>query len=171
VDLMPALTPIRPEINQAIARVLDRGIFLRGPEVAAFEKEWAAYCGQTYCVACASGSDALTLAAMALELREAEVQANSYHMTALGLARGGTRLSLVEIGADGRARQASPRLVPVLLYGRFPSAAESDCILFDAAHAHGWRPPATVCWSFYPTKNLGALGDAGGITTNEKFIV
>lgn len=173
VDLTLALASMRQKIEKAIGQVLDRGVFLRGPEIAAFEREWAEYCGQAYCVTCASGTDALTLAAMALEIREAEVQANTLPLTALGLARGGSRISLVDVGPDGRPLQASPRLVPVLLYGRFPNAAEHECILFDAAHAHGWHPPAhaTTCWSFYPTKNLGALGDAGAVTTNDKLIV
>jgi dTDP-4-amino-4,6-dideoxygalactose transaminase len=170
LDLAPALAPIRRGIEEAMQRVLDRGIFLRGPEVEAFEREWAAYCGQQYCVACASGTDALTLAALALDVREAEVQANTLPMTALGLVRGGARITVVDVGVDGRARDITRNLVPVLLYGRFPTRAEQQCRLFDAAHAHGWKPPAhaTACWSFYPTKNLGALGDAGAVTTNDR---
>jgi dTDP-4-amino-4,6-dideoxygalactose transaminase len=59
--------------------------------------------------------------------------------------------------------------VPVLLYGWRPSADELECRIFDAAHAHGWRPPehAAACWSFYPTKTLGGFGDGGAVTTND----
>ena len=172
IDLNPANTAVRKELEDAMRRVLNRGLFLRGPEVEAFEREWAEYCGQRYCVACASGTDALTLAALALKIQEAEVQATTLPLTALGLARGGAAITVVDVGADGRAHAVSPQLVPVLLYGRFPTRAEQDCHLFDAAHAHGWKPPAhaTACWSFYPTKNLGALGDAGAVTTNDLVV-
>ena len=67
IDLKPAITLIKNDIEVVLQRVLDRGIFLRGPEVEAFEREWAAYCDQSYCVACASGTDALTLATLALD--------------------------------------------------------------------------------------------------------
>jgi dTDP-4-amino-4,6-dideoxygalactose transaminase len=168
-DLRRALPPIISDIQRAANQVVERGWFLRGREVAAFEEEWAAYCGQTYCVTCNSGTDALSLAAMALGLAEAEVQANTLPLTAVGLQRGSAKVTVREIGEDGRLEQITPLSVPVLLYGRSPSAAEGEAKLFDAAHAHGWRPPkhATACWSFYPTKSLGAFGDAGAVTTND----
>jgi dTDP-4-amino-4,6-dideoxygalactose transaminase len=169
-DLSRAVSPIRQEIETAIQAVIDSGWFLRGPQTEAFEEEWAAYCGQRYCVACNSGTDALTLAATALGLRMAEVQANTLPLTAIGLQRAGVEVRVVEIGSDGRLAQVTPQSVPVLLYGRAATEAESTSVLFDAAHAHGWKPPlhASACWSFYPTKTLGALGDAGAVTTNDE---
>ena len=167
-DLSRALAPLRGEIEEAVRRVLDRGWFLRGPETEAFEREWAAYCGQAYCVCCGSGTDALTLGALALGLDHAEIQANTLPLTAVGVQRAGVRIIVRDVDASGHLSEVGPSSVPVLLYGRVPSAAELNATLFDAAHAHGWKPPthAIACWSFYPTKSLGALGDAGAVTTN-----
>ena len=168
-DLSRALAPIRDDIDAAIARTIDSGWFLRGPEVAAFEEEWAAYCGQAHSVCCNSGTDALTLAATVLGMRTATVQANTLSLTALGLQRGGAAVRLADVGPDGRLAAITPDAVPVLLYGRPPATEEIGATLFDAAHAHGWKPPehAFATWSFYPTKTLGALGDGGAVTTND----
>ena len=169
-DLRRALQPIMPAIKNAAARVIQSGQFLRGRETAAFEEEWAAFCGQRYCVACGSGTDALTIAATALGLPRAVVPATTSPMTAIGLHRGGTVVEPADISSDGFLVGPTAESVPVLLYGRLPSITELRvCQLFDAAHAHGWQPPshATVAWSFYPTKSIGALGDAGAVTTND----
>jgi dTDP-4-amino-4,6-dideoxygalactose transaminase len=167
-DLKRALRPLRGEIERTLRRVLDRGYFLRGPETEAFESEWAVYCGQAYCVSCGSGTDALTLGALALGLDHAELQANTIPLTAVGVHRAGVRIIVRDIDTSGHLHEAGPSSVPVLLYGRAPTKAELNATLFDAAHAHGWKPPkhAVACWSFYPTKSLGALGDAGAVTTN-----
>jgi dTDP-3-amino-3,4,6-trideoxy-alpha-D-glucose transaminase len=171
-DLTRANHALRAEVDRAIAGVIDRGLFLRGAEVEAFEAEWARYCGQAYCVSCNSGTDALTLAATALGIREAFVPANTLPLTAVGLNRSGAQITTGEVGEDGRLVNVRPQCIPVLLYGRMPSREELECQLFDAAHAHGWKPPstATACWSFYPTKSLGAYGDGGAITTNDPQI-
>ena len=168
-DLTRANHALRADVDRAIAGVIDRGWFLRGAEVDAFEAEWARYCGQIYCVSCNSGTDALTLAATAMGMREAWVPANTLPLTAIGLNRSGAQITADEVGEDGRILNVRAQSVPVLLYGRMPSQKELECQLFDAAHAHGWKPPstATACWSFYPTKSLGAYGDGGAITTND----
>ena len=128
----------------------------------------ARYPAIAYCVSCNSGTDALTLGALALGLDHAELLANTIPLTAVGLRRAGVRIIVRDVDASGRLREAGPSSVPVLLYGRAPSTADLNATLFDAAHAHDWRPPthAVACWSFYPTKSLGALGDAGAVTTN-----
>ena len=168
-DLSRIHRPIRNELNRAIARVLNSNWFLRGREVDAFEEEWADFCGQKYCVVCNSGTDALTLAALAMGISEASVQSNTLALTAIGLHRGGVDVKIVDIDEDGRVQSDAENAVPVLLFGRQLSESEACHRLFDAAHAHGWRPPrhATACWSFYPTKTLGALGDSGAVTTND----
>jgi dTDP-4-amino-4,6-dideoxygalactose transaminase len=167
-DLSRALAPLRGEIEEAVRRVLDRGWFLRGPETEAFENEWAAYCGQSYCISCGSGTDALTLGALALGLDHGELPDNTLPLTAVGVQRAGVRIVVRDVDTSGHLSEAGPNSVPVLLYGRLPNTAELKATLFDAAHAHGWKPPkhALACWSFYPTKSLGALGDAGAVTTN-----
>ena len=168
-DLARIHSPIRAELDRAVARVLDSGWFLRGREVTAFEDEWADYCGQKYCVACNSGTDALTIAALALRMSEANVQANTLSLTATGLYRAGVQINVVDIEPDGRINRDTENAVPVLLFGRYPTQSETRHTLFDAAHSHGWTPPshATACWSFYPSKTLGALGDAGAVTSND----
>jgi dTDP-4-amino-4,6-dideoxygalactose transaminase len=168
-DLTRAHAPIRHEIDAAMRRTVDSGWFLRGPEIDAFEAAWADYCGQAHAVCCNSGTDALTIAATALGLKSAAVQANTLPLTAIGLQRGGTAVRLADVGPDGRLAHAAPDAVPVLLYGRPPGEHETNASLFDAAHAHGWKPPpgAVAAWSFYPTKSLGALGDGGAVTTND----
>lgn len=171
-DLLPAIAAITPALHEAINRVFDSGRYLTGKETELFEQEWAAYCGQKYCVTCASGTDALTLAAIAMNLQEAEVQGNTIPLTAVGLHKAGVKVKIVEIDSNGHLLNVTDKSVPVLLYGRNPSENELKCRLFDAAQAHGWKPPshAVACWSFYPTKTLGAMGDAGAITTNDLTI-
>src|SRR3954467_12314831 len=115
-DLHRALAPIRADVERAVNRVVGSGWFLRGREIAAFEEEWAAYCGQAYCVTCNSGTDALTLAAMALGLPEAEIQANTLPLTAIGLNRSFAKVAVREVGVDGRLEEITPFSVPVLLY-------------------------------------------------------
>jgi dTDP-4-amino-4,6-dideoxygalactose transaminase len=168
-DLTRALVPLRTKIDGALDRVIDKAWFLRGRETEAFEEEWAAYCGQKYCVTCNSGTDALTLAALALGRKTAVIQANTVALTATGLRAAGAKVSVREVDTDGRLSEVGPDAVPVLLYGRPPSQRELNANLFDAAHAHGWKPPkqAIACWSFYPTKTLGAHGDGGAVTTND----
>ena len=168
-DLSRIHRPIHAELNRAMARVLDSNWFLRGREVDAFEEEWADFCGQKYCVVCNSGTDALTLAALAMDISEASVQSNTLALTAIGLHRGGVDVKIVDVDEDGRVQPDAENAVPVLLFGRRASESEARHRLFDAAHAHGWRPPryATACWSFYPTKTLGALGDGGAVTTDD----
>lgn len=169
-DLNRLHAPLRTTFSETIDRVLKSGWFLRGRETAIFEAEWADYCGQKYCVTCASGTDALTLAALGLGLKQATLQANTLPLSAIGLHRAGVSIKLSDVDSDGRILSAGSDTVPVLLYGRLPKESELGHALYDAAHAHGWKPHAgaTACWSFYPTKTLGALGDGGAITTNDQ---
>ena len=171
-DLSRVNGAIHSEILHAIESTMESGMFLRGRQEAAFEDEWASYCGQRFAIGCSSGTDALTLAASALNLTTASVQANTLPLTTLGLAASGLNVRVREISNSGRLLEQHEDAVPVLLFGRDPDPHEVFAQLFDAAHAHGWRPPdhATVAWSFYPTKTLGALGDAGAVTTNDPVI-
>jgi len=168
-DLSRAHVAIRKDIDRAIAGCLDRSSFLRGNETRAFEEEWANYCGHAYAVCCNSGTDALSLAARSLNMQETTVQANTLPLTAIGLHLGGASVTLRDCSDNGEADCLGPDPVPVLMYGRIPTKDDATVRLFDAAHAHGWKPPKTslATWSFYPTKTLGALGDAGAITTND----
>ena len=163
--------PYLDEIRNAIDGILHSNVFLRGTQADLFEAEWAKYCGQEFCIVCKNGTDALTLSARAMGLKKVFVQDNTLPLTAQGLYLGGAQVHLIDVDADGRGvpPDAACDWVPVLLYGRIPSPLEASQALFDAAHAHGWLPPehATACWSFYPTKTLGAFGDAGAITTND----
>lgn len=185
VDLTISLSQIRLSIDAAIWRVMDRGIFLNGPEVEAFESEWASYCGQRFCVACASGTDALMLAVQGHCILEVRVQANACPFTATGVEKTGVNLRFNDCTSDGPMAGLSltPCMapdsgydIPLLLYGRHPSGRElshwdsSRPLLIDACQGHGWKPPAkvTAAWSFYPTKNLGCFGDGGAMTTNSE---
>jgi dTDP-4-amino-4,6-dideoxygalactose transaminase len=171
-DLKRLPAEIVGKLKDAMAEVIESGWYLRGVHTEAFEHEWAEFCGQKYCIACNSGSDALSLSAAALGMKAAAVPANTLPLTALALERGGAAVHAAEIDEKGRLQAPGDTHVPVLLYGWHPSEKELSCRLFDAAHAHGFRPPehSVACWSFYPTKTLGALGDAGAVTTNDPII-
>lgn len=167
-ELNRSLAPIRRDVDAAISRVVSSGWFLRGAETAAFEEEWAERCGQSHAIACNSGTDALTLAALAMNLKSATIPANALPLTGIGLHRAGVKLALADVDDAGyMLRDGCRDPVPVLLFGRVPRPSELTDLLFDAAHAHGWRPTATAAFSFYPTKTLGALGDGGAVTTND----
>ena len=195
LDLGAAYRDLKTEIDTAIHRVLDSGWYILGPEVDAFEADWAAYCGSDHAVGLANGLDALILALRALDIGpgdEVIVPSNTYIATWLAVTAVGARPVPVEpdpathnIDPARIAAAITPAtraILPVHLYGQ---PADLDPILAlarqyglsvieDAAQAHGARYKGrrigahgdVVCWSFYPGKNLGALGDAGAITTN-----
>lgn len=196
LDLRAAYLELKSEIDTAVSRVLESGWYVLGPEVEAFEVEFADYCGVNHCVGVANGLDALTLALRALDVcpgDEVIVPSNTYIATWLAVSAVGATPVPVEPepathNIDPARIEASitPRtkvLLPVHLYGQ---PADLDPILAkarqhglkvveDAAQAHGARYKGQrigghgdiVCWSFYPGKNLGAMGDAGAITTND----
>lgn len=195
LDLGAAYRELKSEIDTAVHRVLDSGWYILGPEVEAFEAEWADYCGANHAVGLANGLDALILALRALNVGpgdEVIVPSNTYIATWLAVSAVGATPVPVEpdptthnIDPSRIAAAITPAtkvILPVHLYGQ---PVDLDPILAlakkhglrvveDAAQAHGARYKGQrigghgdiVCWSFYPGKNLGALGDGGAITTN-----
>ena len=182
-------------LRSAFERVLASGWYILGDEVRHFEEEYAAYCGARECVGVANGLDALVLALRALEVGpgdEVIVPANTYIATWLAVSQVGATPVPVEplpntanLDPGRLAAALTPRtraILPVHLYGQpvdlepiLAFAAEHGLkVLEDAAQAHGatYRGRRLgahgdiVAWSFYPGKNLGALGDAGAITTD-----
>jgi dTDP-4-amino-4,6-dideoxygalactose transaminase len=197
VDLAAHLAPLRSEIDAAIARVLDSGRFVLGPEVEAFERELAAATGASDAVAVANGTDALELALTALGVGpgdEVVTSPLSAAFTALAIVAAGARPVFADVdpetlnlSPDAVARALSPRtkaLVPVHLYGHPADMdpllslahARGIAVLEDACQAVGalyrGRPVGTLdgigALSFYPTKNLGALGDGGAILVSDR---
>ena len=196
LDLNAAYLELAPEINAAVTRALASGWYILGSEVEAFEQEFANYCGAKHCVGVGNGLDALVLALRALEVGtgdEVIVPSNTYIATWLAVSQCGAVPVAVEphpetfnIDPARIEEKVTPRtkaIVPVHLYGQ---PAHLDPILDiarkynlriieDAAQAHGARYKGrrlgahgnAVCWSFYPGKNLGAIGDAGAITTDD----
>jgi len=199
LNLRAAYRELKTEIDEKIASILDGGQYILGPEVEAFEEEWAAYCEAGYAVGLGNGLDALSLALRALDIgvgHEVIVPSNTYIATWLAVSSVGAKPVPVEpnpithnIDTTKIEAAITPQtraILPVHLYGQ---PADLDVILDvahcnglrvieDAAQAHGARYKGKrigahgdiVCWSFYPGKNLGAMGDAGGITTNDKAI-
>jgi len=187
---------IKDEVDAAIARVLARGRFILGEEVAAFEEEFAAYVGARYGVGVGSGTEALHLALWACDLGQgAEVITVSHTAvaTVAAIELAGARPVFVDVDPRTYTMDASlveaaitPRtraILPVHLYGQAADLAPlldiarryglrliEDCAQAHGATYQGQRVGAigdAGCFSFYPTKNLGAYGDGGLIVTND----
>ncbi len=199
VDLAAAYRELAAEIDAAVARVTASGWYIGGSEVTAFEKAYADYCGAGHCVGVANGLDALHLALRAMDVGpgdEVILASNSYIATLLAVSMVGATPVLVE--PDPATHNLDPArieaaitertrvLLPTHLYGQ-PADLDPMLelarkhglkLLEDAAQAHGARYKGqrlgahgdAVAWSFYPTKNLGAMGDAGALTTNDPEI-
>ncbi|HYF59421.1 MAG TPA: DegT/DnrJ/EryC1/StrS family aminotransferase [Burkholderiaceae bacterium] len=196
LDLRAGYEALRGEIDEAVARVLASGHYIGGPEVERFEADWAAYCGARHCVGVGNGLDALRLALEALEVGpgdEVIVPAHTFVATWLAVAQVGATPVPVEpdegtFNIDAARVEAAigPRtraILPVHLYGQPAdldpllalAARHRLAVVEDAAQAQGARHRGrrigaqghAVCWSFYPGKNLGALGDAGAVTTDD----
>jgi dTDP-4-amino-4,6-dideoxygalactose transaminase len=196
LDLTGAIAETREAVSEAVSRVLASGRFILGPEVEAFEREFASFVGTEHCVGVGNGLDAIELALRALDVGSADeviVPSNTYIATWLAVSRIGARIVPVEpdprtFNLDpGRVEEAiTPRtraIVAVHLYGqpadmtslREIAASRGIRLIEDAAQAHGASDHGravgslgdAAAWSFYPSKNLGALGDAGAVTTND----
>jgi dTDP-4-amino-4,6-dideoxygalactose transaminase len=195
LTLAPAYEELRGEIDAAIQRVLSRGHYIMGEELAAFEREYAEYTEAKFAVGVANGLDALVLALEALGVGpgdEVIVPANTYIATWLAVSRVGA--TIVPVEPDPRTCNLDPARVaaalttktkvvlPVHLFGQPAdlgpildvARARGVAVVEDAAQCHGARYRGrrigahgdVVAWSFYPGKNLGALGDGGAITTD-----
>jgi dTDP-3-amino-3,4,6-trideoxy-alpha-D-glucose transaminase len=185
VDLARRAASLEPDLSRAFARVLASGRFLLGPETEAFEVELASATGRAHAVAVASGTEALRLALVALGVGNGDeviVPALTAVPTAAAVCATGAVPVPVDVDAatatidhDAARAARSDRtraVIPVHLYGRPSELPDLGVpIVEDAAQAHGATdrsaPTAAVAYSFYPTKNLGGVGDGGAITTDD----
>lgn len=185
LDLSRRTAALAPELLRAVKRALEEGPLLHGPENEAFEREWARYTGRRHGVVVSSGSDAIQLTLEALGIGRGDeviVPAFTAVPTVAAVCAAGATPVPVDVDEDtaaldpsaaGRAMSERTRaLVVVHLYGR--PAALPDLgvpIIEDAAHAHGaLRGPGggiAAAYSFYPTKNLGGVGDGGAVVTDD----
>ena len=195
-DLKRQYKSIKAELDEAAARVLAGGWYILGPEVRAFEAEFAAFCGVGHAIGVGNGTEALYLALVALGVGagdEVISVANAADYEPLTILQAGARPVFVDV--DERTYTIEPELLeaaitprtkaimPVHLYGRMADMAAIMAVaerhglpvIEDCAQAHGAQLGGRVagsigvcgCFSFYPSKNLGALGDGGMITTND----
>ncbi len=196
VDLERHHRRVAPELRRTVERVLEAGGFVLGDEVASFESEFATYCGVRRCVGVNSGTSALTLALIASGIGRGDeviAPAHTYIATALGIIHAGATPVLCDvddgtglIDVDSAAERVSARtaaVVPVHLYGQVCDMEAVSrlanrhglAVIEDAAQAHGaWHRGrragsfgTAAAFSFYPSKNLGALGDGGAVCTND----
>jgi dTDP-4-amino-4,6-dideoxygalactose transaminase len=196
VDLDRAHAPIRSEIDDAIARVVSSTGFIQGPDVAAFEREWAEFCEVEHGVGVSSGTAAIGLALEALGVGpgdEVIAPALTFIATVLPVLRLGATPVLVDCdpatatidpsAAGAAVTDRTKAIIAVHLYGQpadmdaLQEVAERAglALIEDAAQAHGARYRGRrvgslgrmACFSFYPSKNLGALGDAGAVVTKD----
>lgn len=197
LDLKAQYAPLRDELLAAVGRVMDSQHFILGAEVEALEAEVGRYSQTAYAVGCASGSDALLLALMALDVGpgcEVVTTPYSFFATASSIARLGATPRFVDIDpgtynldpalVEAAVNERTRACMPVHLYGQ---CAEMDALreicgrrgvalVEDAAQAIGAEDggrragsmSAVGCFSFYPTKNLGGAGDGGMVTTNDE---
>lgn len=199
LDLKSPYLELKEELDAAYRRVMESGWYILGNEVEAFETEFAAYCGTKHCIGVGNGLEALHLIIRAMEIGpgdEVIVPSNTYIATWLAVSYAGA--TPVPVEPDERTCNIDPELIesaitertrailPVHLYGQ---TADMDPInevarkhglkvLEDVAQSHGARYKGTRAgalgdaagFSFYPGKNLGALGDGGAVTTNDDEI-
>jgi dTDP-4-amino-4,6-dideoxygalactose transaminase len=194
-DLNRRVEPFKARLAQAMKRVVDSGWYILGPTVSNFEQAFAGYCGVSDCIGVANGTDALEIALRACGAGPGKqiitvANAGGYSSTAI-LATGAEPCFididpdtlLIDAAAARRAvNQNTAALIATHLYGRMAEMAELGNIsvetgipvIEDCAQAHGAKldgkragsSGACGCFSFYPTKNLGALGDGGAVVTN-----
>lgn len=195
LDLHTINAPYEAQIKESLLRVVDSGWYLFGKEVEAFEQQWAGYCGSKGCVGCANGLDALRLVLRAWIEQgkmqpgdEVIVPANTYIASILAVSDNG--LVPVPVEPDAETYLINPSLIeqaitlktkailPVHLYGQLCDMTSimqiaqkhGLLVLEDCAQCHGVVSSYlgdAQAWSFYPGKNLGALGDAGAVTSND----
>lgn len=196
LDLSRENGPLREQLLAAVADVFDSGRFVLGPQVSELETAVAEYCGVEHAVGCASGSDALLLALMALDVGEGDeviVPSFTFFATASAVWRLGATPVFADIDpltfnldpqrVAEAVTPATKAIIPVHLFGQccdmpalaeigrrhglgvIEDAAQSIGARYDGRACGGWGDIA--CFSFYPTKNLGGLGDAGLLTTRD----
>jgi dTDP-4-amino-4,6-dideoxygalactose transaminase len=199
LDLSRETNRLRPQIDEAVARVLESGQFILTSEVAAFERAFAAWCGVSHVIGVASGTDAITIGLLAAGVARGDeviTAPNTCVPTIVGIERAGATPVLADVDPltytldpEQVERRLTPRtraLVPVHLYGQTadmgPLAALAEkhnlLLIEDCAQAHGatWRDRQAgsigdaAAFSFYPTKNLGGMGDAGAVVTSKDDI-
>ncbi len=194
---LPMHNEIRKDLDKAYNQVLDRSYFIQGEECTKFEEEFAVYCGAKYCIGVATGLDALWLVLKAMGIGKGDeviVPSNTYIATALAVSFVGAKPVFVEptietynidvTKFEEKINERTKAIIAVHLQGR---AADMDAIneiaqkynlkvIEDAAQAHGTKYKGrkvgtlgdAAGFSFYPGKNLGALGDGGCVVTNDK---
>ncbi len=192
-DTSTPLAPLRERLREAVEAVLESERFILGPEVAAFEREFAAYCGAEHGIGVANGTDAITIALRAMGVGpgdEVVVPSFTFYASAEAIPATGARPVFCDVDPDtmcvtaetvrAALTPATKAVVAVHLFGNVAPVPEIEAlgvpVLEDAAQAAGSRGPAgtrpgalgtAATFSFFPSKNLGAFGDGGMVTTSD----